>query len=703
MDSYSVAVDVGGTFTDIVLCNLDTNGQAVLKVPSTPDDPSGGFLTGLRQIMESQGVAPSQVKHIFHGTTIATNAILENKGAAVGLMVTEGFKFVLEIGRHGTPRMANPNSWVKPRRPVRPRDIVEVAERAGPTGEILIPMDEEAVRAAARRFRDEGISSIAVSFLHSYASPRHEVRARELILEEFPEAQVSLSSEVLAVFREYERTITTVLNAYVMPRVSNYIANLEESIQSLGIKSSFSIMKSNGGMIGSDVTVRQPVHTALSGPAAGVMAALQIARQIAKNTGARGLVSDLVSSDLVSIEDCVSFDMGGTSTDVSLLKGLTPTTNLGGNLGDWPIQLPMLDIVTIGCGGGSIASVSPSGSLSVGPASAGSLPGPVCYGKGGAEPTVTDANLVLGRINSQIAGGLLSLDADSAMKAIQEKIASPLGMDRHAAASGILSIANNNMVGAIRGISVERGHDPRDFALVAYGGAGPMHAIDVATLLGINRVVAPLYPGIASAYGLLVSDFKNDYAKTFLQQPPDYDLDGIQGVFKELEAQGRAWLLEEGVPQRLHKLARSADLRYSHQGSEVSVPYDSIQVDQKSLDALIKEFHVRHERLYGFALEQPVEIVTLRVAVTGDVGTVDMPLRPSGLTSPENAVLHQRQVFFDGSGGFVPCHIYNREKLAPGSIIRGPAILEGMDSTVVINPDWHGQIDDHGNCIMGAE
>jgi len=309
----------------------------------------------------------------------------------------------------------------------------------------------------------------------------------------------------------------------------------------------------------------------------------------------------------------------------------------------------------------------------------------------------------LGRINSQIAGGHLSLDKDTAMKAIQDKIASPLGIDGHAAASGILSIANNNMVGAIRGISVERGHDPKDFALVAYGGAGPMHAIDVAALLGISRVVAPLHPGTASAYGLLVADFKNDYAKTFLQQPPDYDFAGIQRVFQELEADGTAWLLEEGIPEHLHNLTRSADLRYSHQGSEVSVPLDSKIVDQPSMDALIKEFHVRHERLYGFALEQPVEIVTLRVAVSGDVGTVEMPLLPGGLGSPEQAVLGQRQVYFeqlDGSVGFAPCQIYDRDRLSAGSDIKGPAILEGDDSTVVIIPGWHGQIDDYGNCIM---
>ena len=464
MDEYSVAVDVGGTFTDIVLCNLTTNDQFVHKTPSTPDDPSVGFLTGLKDVLAANSVQASQVRHVLHGTTIATNAILENKGSPVGLIVPEGFKFVLEIGRHGTPRLVNPQSWVKPDRPVRPRDIVEVSERAAFNGDILTPLDEDAVRAAAKNFRVNEITSIAVSFLHSYSNPDHENRARDLILEEYPSAQVSISSEVLAVFREYERTMTTVLNAYVMPKVSNYIRNLESSLQDNAVDSSFSIMKSNGGMIGADIAVRQPVHTALSGPAAGVMATLQIAN----NT---------------EVSNSISFDMGGTSTDVSLMQAGNPTLNLAGSLGTWPIQLPMLDIATIGCGGGSIANVSPYGSLTVGPASAGSVPGPVCYGKGGSAPTVTDANLVLGRINTKIAGGSLLLDADSSADVIQEKIATPLDMDLHSAASGILSIANSAMVGAIRNVSVERGHDPREFALVAYGGAGPMHAIDVANLL----------------------------------------------------------------------------------------------------------------------------------------------------------------------------------------------------------------------------
>jgi N-methylhydantoinase A len=681
MDNYSVAVDVGGTFTDVVLCNLDTNQQSVFKTPSTPDDPSAGFLTGLQQILEVNGVKPAQVKHIFHGTTIATNAILENKGSRVGVLVPEGFKYVLEIGRHGTPRLVNPNSWIKPERPVRPRDIEEIPERVSFDGEILIPLDETAVRRAARRFRDEDISSIAVSFLHSYANRDHESRARELILEEFPNAQVSISSEVLAVFREYERTITTVLNAYVMPRVSTYLGNLERALGGEKVDSTLSIMKSNGGIVSSSVAVRQPVHTALSGPAAGVMATLQIA----ESTG---------------VLNCISFDMGGTSTDVSLIKDRHPTTNLGGNLGDWPIQLPMLDIVTIGCGGGSIAAVSASGVLSVGPTSAGAVPGPVCYGHGGTAPTVTDANLVLGRINTQIAGGILSLDGRAAAEAIQQNIASPLGLDQNAAANGILKIANNTMVGAIRNISVERGHDPKDFALVAYGGAGPMHAIDVAALLGINHVVVPLNPGIASAFGLLAAEFKNDYARTFLQQAPGYDLDGIESVYSELEAEGRAWLNEEGVPQEVHAISRSADLRYAHQGSEVTVPLSGKQATGETIDALVQEFHAQHQQLYGFSLDQRVEIVTLRVTVSGDVGSVALPRRDGVSGSPEKAILDRRQVYFDQGNGFVPCNIYSRDQLSPGASISGPAILEGMDSTVVINPGWTSLVDDYGNCII---
>ena len=690
MGTYTVAVDVGGTFTDIVLCDLETNEQRVFKTPSTPEDPAVGFMTGLARILADNGVQPSEVVHIFHGTTIATNSVLENKGAPVGLLVTEGFKYVLEIARHGMPRLANPHSWVKPDRPVRPRDCLEVRERTGYDGSPLLPMDEETVRDAADHFRQAGISSVAVSFLHSYASPENERRAREILGEALPGVAVSLSSEVLPVYREYERTITTVLNAYVTPRVSVYIENLKNSLDDFGTGAAFSIMKSNGGTIGSETAAKQPVYTALSGPAAGVMATAQIA----ETTG---------------IENCISFDMGGTSTDVSLLRNREPGMTLNGKLGDWPIQLPMLDIATIGCGGGSIAEVSPYGSLTVGPASAGADPGPVCYGKGATQPTVTDANLALGRVNTRIAGGQLVLDQDAAARAIEEKIASRLGLDVSSAASGILKIANNAMVGAIRNISVERGHDPRDFALVAYGGAGPMHAIDVANLLGIGVVVVPPHPGIASAYGLLVAEFKNDYARTFLQRPPDYDLDGMAAVYSELEREGCDWLREEGVPVASHSLTRSADLRYAHQGSELTVQctgaagvsgFNGSQVDRAGLEAMVAEFHRRHEQLYGFSLEQSVEIVTLRVTASGQMGRVHMPRIPGDDVRMNGAIIERRQVFFEESHGYVLCPVYRRDGLRLGQTLQGPAILEGMDSTVIINPRWGARVDEYGNCIM---
>ena len=681
MDDYAVAIDVGGTFTDIVLLNLSSGECHLLKTPSTPDDPSRGFVSGLSRVLQANGVAYSQVRRIFHGTTIATNAILEGKGTPVGVLVSEGFKYVLEIGRHNMARLANPHVWVKPERPVPPERVFEMPERTAFDGTVITPLDEDAVRSAAAYFRAEGIDSIAVSLLHSYANPAHERRTRELVLEEFSNAHLSLSSEVLPVFREYERTITTVLNAYVMPRVSYYIENLDRDLRDLGVEAPLLIMKSNGGVIGAETATRQPVYTALSGPAAGVMAAVDVAR----NTG---------------VENCISFDMGGTSTDVSLVNRRTPTITLKGELGDWPVQLPMLDIATIGAGGGSIASLTAAGNLTVGPRSAGAVPGPVCYGQGGTEPTVTDANLVLGRIDDSIAGGALTLDTAAAKAAIQEKVASPLGLDLYRAAHGILQIVNNNMMGAIRNVSVERGHDPRKFALVAFGGAGPMHSISVARLLDMPTVIAPPSPGVGSAYGLLVADFKNDYARTSIQKPSDYDLGSIERIYRELETEATHWFDAEQVPQDRRELVRSADLRYAHQGAEVTVEFGASPVDLAGLEAMIQEFHQEHHRLFGFSLEQPVEIVTLRTTALGHLEPARMAQLSDDLGSPSRALLGQRQVYFEESGGFVPCDIYHRARLAPDSNIEGPAILENVDSTVVIDPGWLARIDYYGNCIM---
>ena len=681
MEDYALAIDVGGTFTDIVLLNLTTGDFQLLKTPSTPDDPSRGFITGIREILSANGVACSQVRRIFHGTTIATNAVLEGKGTPVGVLVSDGFKYVLEIGRHSMARLANPHVWVKPERPVPPERVLEIQERTAFDGTVISPLDEDAVRSAAGHFRNEGIESIAVSLTHSYANPAHELRVRELILEVFPEAHLSLSSEVLPVFREYERTITTVLNAYVMPQVSYYIENLDRETRELGVEAPLLIMKSNGGVIGTETATKQPVYTALSGPAAGVMSAIDVA----KNAGN---------------EDCISFDMGGTSTDVSLFSRLTPTITLSGELGDWPVQLPMLDIATIGAGGGSIAWLTAAGNLSVGPRSAGAVPGPVCYGLGGAEPTVTDANLVLGRISDTIAGGSLILDVEAAKAAIQEKIATPLGLDLYRAAQGILQIVNNNMMGAIRNVSVERGLDPRNFALVAFGGAGPMHSISVARLLDMTTVIAPPSPGVASAYGLLVADFKNDYARTTIQKPPDYDLAGMESIYRELEEEAVRWLDSEAVPTHLRELTRSADLRYAHQGFEVTVEMTGKKVGRESMEATFQSFHQEHHRLFGFSLDQPVEVVTLRVTARGQMETARMSRISREPGPPTGALLGQRPVYFEDMAGFVACDIYNRASLGTGSVIVGPAILENVDSTVVVDPGWRARFDEYGNSIM---
>ncbi len=681
MDDYALAIDVGGTFTDVVLLNLATGEFRLHKTPSTPDDPSRGFIAGISRILDANGVAYSQVRRIFHGTTIATNAVLEGKGTPVGVLVSEGFKYVLEIGRHSMDRMANPHVWVKPERPVPPERVLEIPGRTAFDGAILTALDEDAVRSATARFRSEEIESIAVSLTHSYANPAHERRTRELVMEKLPSAHLSLSSEVLPVFREYERTITTVLNAYVMPRVSGYIENLDRELRELGVEAPLLIMKSNGGVIGVDTAIRQPVYTALSGPAAGVMSAIDVAG----NT---------------RVEDCISFDMGGTSTDVSLVSRGTPTITLNGKLGDWPVQLPMLDIATIGAGGGSIAWLTAAGNLNVGPRSAGAVPGPVCYGLGGSEPTVTDANLVLGRIDDTIAGGALTLDVEAARSAIQEKIATPLGLDLHRAAHGILQIVNNNMMGAIRNVSVERGHDPRHFALVAFGGAGPMHSISVARLLDMTTVIAPPSPGVASAYGLLLSDFKNDYARTAIQKAPNYDSRAMEQVYKGLEGEADQWLDSELVPADRREIRRSADLRYAHQGSEVTVEFAGRTVDAASLEATIQSFHKEHRRLFRFSLDQPVEIVTLRVTAFGHLDSVSMAPLSCDLGAPSEALMGRRPVYFDDAGGFVPCDIFDRARLGPGSIVDGPAILENVDSTVVIDPGWQARIDDYGNCIM---
>ncbi len=500
-DTAAIAVDIGGTFTDIVA--FDRAGKRLwnAKVPSTPSDQSLGFDAGVMAALQAAGLAGRDVGQLFHGTTVATNLILEGKGAAAALLTTKGFRHVLEIGRHDIPRKSNLYAWVRAPRPVPPERIFEIAGRHGPMGEEIDALDDAAIAAAARRIKALGIRAVAICFIHSYANPAHERRARDIVQAEYPEAQISLSAEVLPVFREYERSMVTILNSVVMPAVSTYVGRLEERMAARGVSAPLLLMKSSGGVTGAAAIRRAPVLTALSGPAAGAIGA----NFIGAAAGYRNLIT---------------IDIGGTSADICLIKDGVPGTTTGARIGEWPMPLPMIDIHTIGAGGGSIASISPSSGLTVGPRSAGAEPGPVAYGRGGTEPTVTDAHLTLGHLPAHLLDGRLALDREAAAKAVNDKVAKPLGLGLEAAARGILAVIDNNMVGAIRVVSVERGHDPRDFVLVPFGGAGPLHGGALARLLGIKTILIPPAPGVLSALGLLASNLKSDYARTCLQRPP---------------------------------------------------------------------------------------------------------------------------------------------------------------------------------------
>ncbi|RDJ19930.1 hydantoinase/oxoprolinase family protein [Bosea caraganae] len=674
----SIAVDTGGTFTDVTLVDRRTGALHKAKTPSTPEDPSIGFINGVRQILAEAGVAPSDVSHVFHGTTVATNTILEMNGAECALLTTTGFRHVLEIGRHDIPRADNVYSWVKPKRPVAPQRIYEIDGRMNFEGQELEPLSEDAVRHAVAEIRRRGIKAIAVCYIHSYANPEHEQRTREIIAEDYPEALISLSSDVLPTFREYERSMVTLLNSYVMPKVSRYVANIEQRIARDDISGRLLLMKSSGGVTGVETIRRQPVHTALSGPAAGVVGASLVGR-------------------LTGEAKLISFDVGGTSADIALINGHDPDITMEGSVGDWPLRLPMIDIHTIGAGGGSIARVS-NGSLVVGPMSAGALPGPVCYGRGGTEPTVTDAHVVLGHLPPHLLKGSMALDVDAAAKAIEQRVAKPLGLSIQDAASGIIEIANNNMVGAIRVVSVERGHDPADFALVPFGGAGPLHSGFLTRLLGMKGSIVAPEAGVLSSLGLLWSDLKNDFSMTSILRPPSYDLERLTSVFAQLNAEARAWLDAENVPEAGRKIEWSVGMRYIHQGFELNVPWPAHEVSETALRVAIDGFHAAHHQLYTFSQpEMPVEIVLIRVNATGQLAKPRTQTVPAG-TATEEARLGAQKVY--AAGQWLNCPIYDRTGLGAGATIDGPAILEQLDATTYLLPGQRAVVDVHGNLFI---
>ena len=669
-----VSIDTGGTFTDIVAIDEADGRVYTTKTPSTPGDPSQALLEGIRKIAERNGFATGEVSTVVHGTTTATNAVLQRDFGRLGLVVTAGFQHVLEIARQSVPDgYGNSYFWVKPERPVTLERVVGVGGRMRFDGSELEPLSEEDVRLAAEELSRRGVDCVAVCLLHSYANPTHEQRVGELLAELMPGAFISLSSVVLPEYREYERAMTTILDVMVKPFTRDYLANAERRIHDEIGEVPFLIMQSNGGVVSAREIGERPITTLLSGPAAGVLAAIHIGR----NAG---------------YENLLTLDAGGTSTDVCLIENLQPSLTTETKVDQYPVKTPMLDMVAVGTGGGSIAWVGPHRSLKVGPLSAGADPGPICYGRGGTEPTITDVNLVLGRIPAALLGGEVPLDALA-------RIADELGLGVEEAAAGILEIAAWNQSNGIRQISVQKGRDPSDYALVSFGGSGGLLAGQVAEALGIGTVIVPPNPGNVSAFGLQVSDIRRDYVRTIVRSEEHVDVDEIEGAWQALEELGRQDLAREGVEPGKMRLTRTADVRYEGEASECPVRIAEGVTGRAALDAAFDEFHGEHERIFGFAYrgEQPVEIVNLRVQAVGEVYHPEVRALEGAEGSGDGAQ-DERSVWF--GDGWVDTPVHHRDRLAHGAKVAGPAIVQEFGSTIVVFPTWTARVDEAGNLIM---
>jgi len=670
-----IGVDIGGTFTDIVA--LDDEGRlALAKVPSTPKDLLDGIGAAVGKVLALAGAPPGDVERFIHGTTVATNAVLEKKGAVTAILTTEGFEDVLEMGRQKRSRMYDLE--MDPETPsfLAPgRRRVGIRERLDARGAALVPLDEGQVRAAVQTLRAQGVQAIAVCYLFSFVNPAHEQRTRELCAEIAPEISVSLSSEVDPTFREYERLCVTAFDAYLGPVVKRYLAGLADTLRGLGIRAVPLIMRSRGGIVSAALAARQPVTLFLSGPAGGVIGA----GCAAERSGVR---------------DFVSLDMGGTSNDVAVVRSGAPLLASEGSIGPYPVRTPMVDVNTIGAGGGSIAWIDAAGGLRVGPRSAGAEPGPACYGRGGDAATVTDASVVLGYLNPErFAGGALTLDVGAAEGAVGA-IGRRLGVDTITAAAGIHRVINARMADQIRLVTIKRGYDPRQFSLVVLGGAGPVHGAALAAEMGMAEVLVPEAPGVLAAFGLLAAAIEHHHARTLQAQTDVADLAAVNRCLAELDAAGRARMREEGVAAGDVHVAYTADMRYVGQAYELEVPI-AAPVAAERVPGIVAAFHAVHERVYGYArTQQTVEFVNFRA-----VHTYRLPrpvVRPSARASGslDDARVGERRAYFDG---FVSAAIYERARLPLGARLAGPAIVEQMDTTTVIPPGVTAVVDDAGN------
>lgn len=680
-----IGIDTGGTFTDVVAFDKSTGTMVTTKTPSTPSNPADGFLAGIAKVLDILSMEGDAIEAVSHGTTVATNQLLEGKVENLGFITNAGYESLLEIARQSVPDgYGNSYFWVKPDRIV-PRDLVRgVGGRLDVNGNEIEPLDEESARQAARWFKKHGIDTLGICLLHSYANPAHEQRLREIVVEEFPEAVISVSSEVLREYREYERAMTTLVDAAVKPKLFRYINNIKERLDEFTQDKPdlpFYVMKSNGGVLSGDEVVHQPITTVLSGPAAGALGA--------------ALISKIAGFDKV-----LTLDGGGTSTDVSVVLDGEPTLTTEGSVGAFPTKIPMIDVVTVGAGGGSIAWISPDGTLKVGPHSAGADPGPVCYSNGGTNVTITDAHVFLGRIPPHLLGGEIPLDAAGATAAIQE-LAAKLDLSPEACAKGILEISAWHQANALRQITVKRGLDVRDFAMATFGGSGSLLLCRLMDILDIATVVVPLNPGNVSAFGLLTVDVRNDYVQTNIALHDDIDVAQIAALFDELMGRAAHALEIEGFDPSVHQFMRTADLRYFGQAFEVRVPVPDGPFTAEVAEQVAEAFHQEHRALYGYDFkgdsDQQVEWVNFRA--TG-IGPIQRPeLTPEPLESNPNLTpSSHRSVIFEGDAVNTP--VYWRMDLAPGSTFNGPAIVEEFGSTVPIHPGFSVRVDEYRNLIV---
>ena len=683
MARYRVTVDTGGTFSDFVHLNEQTGEISIAKIASTPDDPSRAILAGLEALLASVTEA-DEIGYFCHGTTVGTNALLEGKGVRTALLVTEGFRGIYPVGEQARPygTAIFDVMYDKPAPLVPSRLTGEVKERIDFRGDVLRQLDETALRETVRALKAQNIESIAVCLLFSFLHPEHEARVRDIVLEEIPGCSVSLSCEVLPQIREYYRLSTTVINAYLQPILARYIAQLDRRLAAAGIVTRQKyIMQSNGGMATFSAAARRAVTTVLSGPAGGVTAGV-------------------LACGMSGSANIITFDMGGTSCDVALIKDGEPLLSSRGKIEGRDLAVPMLDINTVSAGGGTVATVDRFGVLQVGPQSAGAVPGPACYGRGGEAPTITDCNLVLGYLGEDnFLGGRMRLDAAKARAAIEAAVAKPLGLDVAEAAEGIVRVIDVKMEEAIKAISTMRGHDLRDFMLLAFGGAGPLHAGRIARDLGMAGVIVPLYPGVFSAIGLLMSDVKHDYIRSKLSPLSEVAPADVNGLFERMVAQALEELRDDGFAPDHIRIERALDMRYAGQGYEIAVPCPVQPLQEADLKQLRATFDQQHRAMFGhMAPQEPVEIVSFRVRGIGLVPPVEMPkFKPAG-TTLRDARRELRRVRFDGRE--LDCPVYQRERLDVGLTVAGPAVLDQFDCTTVICPGQTARVDEWKNLIV---